>query len=236
MLFNKVIVSFVSIKVLTLVERNDNAYKNIMEKLKVTNEQLLKDSLASSLTYSEYLKHIEEELASSPETEEELAMHNYTKLNATRIKRLDATQQVPEEVQEKIQAISQELEWVVLTEGWCGDAAQLVPILNKLQELNSNISMKLLLRDSNLELMDRYLTNGGRSIPKLLVYDPKQDKVLGTWGPRPAGATKLMSDYKEAHGVIDDEVKKQLQQWYNKDKGNGTMQDILKLHESFKSL
>lgn len=203
-----------------------------MEEIKLTNEQVIQTVINSALTYSEYLEHVEEELTKPAETEEELAMQNYTKLNATRIKRLDNTQEIPEEVKQSIQAISKKLDWIVLTEAWCGDAAQLVPVLNKLQELNSNIDMKILLRDSNLELMDRYLTNGGRSIPKLLVYDPEAEKVVGTWGPRPTGATKLMADYKAAHGVIDDEVKKQLQQWYNKDKGNGAMQDILNLHES----
>ena len=207
-----------------------------MEKTKVTNEELIKNSLNSALTYSEYLEQIEKELAGTPSNEEERMIYDYTKLNATRLKRLNNTQRVPKEVADKIKAISDKVYWIVLTEGWCGDAAQSVPVLNKLQELNPNIEMKLLLRDSNLELMDRFLTNGGRSIPKLLVYDPKEEKVLGTWGPRPTEATKLIADYKEEHGVIDDEIKTQLQQWYNKDKGNGLMQDVLNLHQSLKSL
>lgn len=207
-----------------------------MGKTKVTNEELIKNSLNSALTYSEYLEQIEKELAGTPSNEEERMIYDYTKLNATRLKRLNNTQRVPKEVADKIKAISDKVYWIVLTEGWCGDAAQSVPVLNKLQELNPNIEMKLLLRDSNLELMDRFLTNGGRSIPKLLVYDPKEEKVLGTWGPRPTEATKLIADYKEEHGVIDDEIKTQLQQWYNKDKGNGLMQDVLNLHQSLKSL
>src|SRR5690625_5653194 len=83
--------------------------------------------------------------------------------------------------------------------------------------------MKLILRDENLELMDRYLTNGGRSIPKLIVYDPNAEEVLGTWGPRPTEATKLIEDYRAEHGVIDEKVREQLQVWYNKDKGNGVI-------------
>lgn len=207
-----------------------------MEKTIVTNETIIQDTLPSALTYSAYLAHIENELTQEPESEKEKMMQDYLMLNATRIKRLDRTQKIPQEVQNKIKAISRKLYWIVLTEGWCGDAAQSVPILNKLQELNPNIEMKLILRDQNLELMDCYLTNGGRSIPKLIVYDPTVEKVLGTWGPRPTEATKLMTDYKAAHGVIDDEVKLQLQQWYNKDKGNGLMVDIINLHEAITSL
>lgn len=207
-----------------------------MEKTIVTNETVIQDTLTSALSYEAYLEHIESELAKEPASEEEKMLLDYTKLNATRIKRLDRTQKVPQEVEDKIKAISHKLYWIVLTEGWCGDAAQSVPVLNKLQELNPNIEMKLILRDENLELMDLYLTNGGRSIPKLIIYDPEANKVLGTWGPRPTEATKLMADYKAEHGVIDDEVKLQLQQWYNKDKGNGLMQDILNLHEAITTL
>lgn len=207
-----------------------------MEKIKVTNETIIKDTLANALTYSEYLKGIEEVLEKEAVTEEEKMIQNYTKLNATRIKRLDRTQEIPEKAQDKIKTISQKIYWIVITEGWCGDAAHTVPVLNKLQELNPNIEMKIILRDENLELMDRYLTNGGRSIPKLIVYNPESEKVLGTWGPRPAGATKLMEDYRAEHGVIDDAIKEQLQVWYNKDKGNGVIEDVLNLHQSIVTL
>ena len=207
-----------------------------MEKTKVTNETVIKDTLANALTYAAYLEGIDGVLEKEAVTEEEKMIQDYTKLNAVRIKRLDRTQKVSEEAQNKIKAISQKVYWIVITEGWCGDAAHVVPVLNKLQELNSNIEMKIILRDENLELMDRYLTNGGRSIPKLIVYNPETENVLGTWGPRPAGATKLMEDYRAEHGVIDDEVKEQLQVWYNKDKGSGVIEDVLTLHQSIMSL
>lgn len=203
-----------------------------MEKTKITNETLIQNTLPSTLSYSKYLEHIEEELEKVYSTEEEKTMQEYTSLNATRMSRLDRTLRIPQEVEDKIAAISQKLYWIVITEGWCGDAAQSVPMLNKLQELNPYIELKIVLRDQNLTLMDRYLTNGGRSIPKLIIYDPKTERVLGTWGPRPAGATKLLEDYRAAHGVIDDDIKLQLQKWYNKDKGHGLMTDIVALHES----
>lgn len=207
-----------------------------MEKTKVTNETVIKETLANALTYAEYLEGIDEVLEKEAVTDEEKMIQDYTKLNAVRIKRLDRTQIVSQEAQDKIKAISQKVYWIVITEGWCGDAAHSVPVLNKLQELNPNIEMKLILRDENLELMDRYLTNGGRSIPKLIVYNPETEEVLGTWGPRPSGATKLMEDYRAEHGVIDDEIKEQLQVWYNKDKGNGVIEDVLNLNESITNL
>lgn len=207
-----------------------------MEKTEVTNVAVIQDTLANALTYAEYLEGIENELANEPTNEEEKMIYDYTKLNAARIKRLDRTQKISQEAQDIIKAISKNLYWIVITEGWCGDAAHTVPVLNKLQELNPNIEMKIILRDENLELMDRYLTNGGRSIPKLIVYNPETEEVLGTWGPRPTGATKLMEDYRAEHGVIDDVVKEQLQVWYNKDKGTGVINDIINLHKSVMSL
>ena len=77
--------------------------------------------------------------------------------------------------------------WFVLTEGWCKDAAQIVPVLHALAKLNSNIELKVLLRDDNLDLMDQYLTNGKRrSIPRLIAVDPDVMEELSSWGPSAA--------------------------------------------------
>ena len=70
-------------------------------------------------------------------------------------------------------------------------------------EVNSNINLQLVLRDENLELMDLFLTNGGRSIPKLIALD-KDLNILFTWGPRPQTATNMVLDYKTKHGSLDD--------------------------------
>src|SRR5699024_11493376 len=207
-----------------------------MEKTKVTDVSVIKETLTNALTYSEYLEGIEEVLKAEAKTDEEIMIQDYTKLNAARIKRLDRTQKISQEAQNKIKSISKNLYWIVITEGWCGDAAHSVPVLNKLSELNSNIEMKLVLRDENLELMDRYLTNGGRSIPKLIIYDPETEKVLGTWGPRPAAAAKLLLDYKAKHGVIDGPIKQELQLWYNKNKGQDLMEEIVELHQHIMNL
>src|SRR5699024_12574993 len=94
------------------------------------------------------------------------------------------------EVQKKIQAINKKLVWVVLTEGWSGDAAQSVPILNKLAELNPNIELNIVLRDTNIDLMVLFLTNGVRSLPKLLVWNT--EVVLYNYGSRQSDDTKLI--------------------------------------------
>lgn len=200
--------------------------------MSLSDLEVIENSMQNSLNYNQYIEHYKEQLELNPTNEEEEMMLHYTKLNATRMDRLDRTTKIPEEIASKIKAIDKNYQWIVLTEAWCGDAAQCLPVLNKLQELNENIEMKLLLRDSNLEVMDRYLTNGGRSIPKMVVIDKTKNEIVGTWGPRPKGATKLLEDYRAKHGVIDDPIKKDLQVWYNKDKGQGVMEDVLELHNS----
>jgi hypothetical protein len=101
-------------------------------------------------------------------------------------------------------------------------------LLSKMANENENVDLKLVLRDENLELMDEFLTNGGRSIPKLIALDEEKN-VLFTWGPRPSVATKMIADYKEANGVVDAKVKEDLQRWYNKDKGVNVQEDIISL-------
>jgi hypothetical protein len=142
------------------------------------------------------------------------------------MKRLDKTIKISEETRQKVQALKETQTWLVLTEGWCGDAAQNLPVLNKIAELNENIDMKFVLRDENLELMDLFLTNGGRSIPKLIALD-KNNNVLKTWGPRPSFANKMVTEYKAKNGNLDAQFKQDLQVWYNKDKGKSTQEDFI---------
>merc|ERR1711916_209266 len=124
--------------------------------------------------------------------------------------------------------LNQKQTWLVLTEGWCGDAAQNLPIIHKMAEASNQIDLKLVLRDEHLELMDMFLTNGGRAIPKLIALDENLE-VLFTWGARPSIATKMVADYKAAHGKLDDALKKDLQVWYNKNKGLNLQEDFVKL-------
>ena len=98
-------------------------------------------------------------------------------------------------------------------------------MLNKLTAENKNIDLKLILRDENLEVMDQFLTNGTRSIPILIVLDSETLEVLNSWGPRPTEVQKMVMDAKseaqsnqEESKEIWDEVKKNSQLWYAKDK------------------
>lgn len=72
---------------------------------------------------------------------------------------------------------------IIITEDWCGDAMLNTPILLHLAE-QTNMEVRMLLRDQNLELMDQYLTNGkSRSIPIFIFIDEAGNEVA-KWGPR----------------------------------------------------
>jgi hypothetical protein len=119
----------------------------------------------------------------------------------------------------------------VLSEGWCGDAAQIVPVIHKMADVTDKVELKIALRDDNDALMQHFLTNGGKAIPKLIVLDAETLEVVLDWGPRPHGAKQLILDYKAAHGVVDETAKIELQKWYLHDKGISIQNEIVEMHE-----
>jgi hypothetical protein len=93
---------------------------------------------------------------------------------------------------------------IVLTEDWCGDAMVNVPILLKLAEA-SNIDVRLLLRDQNLELMDQYLTNGtARSIP-IFVFIDENGEEKAKWGPRAPKVQDMVTELRSVLPPKEDE-------------------------------
>lgn len=203
-----------------------------MKKLQHTNLQnIIKDSLKKAISYQDYRALVKDlvvkESTTGNEKTEDLA--NYTMLNDRRMKRWDKTVKVDEAVKEKIAKTNINQTWLVLTESWCGDAAHIMPVINKVAELNNTIDFKVVLRDENLDLMNQFLTNGGQSIPKLILIDNATNEVVYTFGPRPSEATKLVLDYKAKHGKLTSEFKEDLQGWYNKDKGQNAISDLVSL-------
>ncbi|MGY0391527.1 thioredoxin family protein [Bizionia sp. KMM 8389] len=200
----------------------------------ISNTQIsdiIKTSLETSMSYPEYRELVKDLVATESATgaDQSAAMVNYTMLNDRRMKRWDKTIKVSDEALQRLANFKDQVTWVVLTESWCGDAAHVIPAMAKLAALNTNITLKLVLRDSNDALMSQFLTNGGKSIPKLVMVDSEIQEVLNTYGPRPVTATKMVADYKAAHGTLTPEFKEDLQGWYNKDKGQSAINDLLNL-------
>lgn len=197
----------------------------------ITTKTLIKGSLTQAYAYADYRKHVSALLADGMSTGhvQSEALTHYSSLNDTRMNRLDKTLTVPEELSEALKKLENNYQFVVLTEGWCGDAAQIVPVLNKMAQSTDKIDFKLVLRDDNAELMDAYLTNGARSIPKLIIVDANTQEPVASWGPRPAEGAAIIIENKAKFGVVTDEAKTELQKWYTKDKGLSTMKEVLGL-------
>lgn len=141
---------------------------------------------------------------------------HYTELNAKRMKRIEKTTVLTQALKEQISSIQEPMTWVLLSEAWCGDAAQIVPVLGKIAAESDLIDLKIMMRDEHLDIMDQYLTNGGRSIPKLICLD-QEDREIFVWGPRPASIQKVVNDTK-AEGITDHAILlERIQQAYNLD-------------------
>jgi hypothetical protein len=190
----------------------------------------IEEGLQKGVSYVSYRTLISDLLASGKSSGaiQSEALLNYSKLNDKRMKRLDKTSKLTQETVVALKSIDAPVTWLVLTEGWCGDAAQSLPVINKIASESTQITLKIILRDDHEELMNHFLTNGGKSIPKLIVLNAKNE-VLNTWGPRPSVATKMVKNYKEKHGQLDASFKQDLQIWYNKDKGVNIQENMLDL-------
>jgi len=157
------------------------------------------------------------------------ALLHYTELNEVRMHRLDKTIQVTDEDKQWLQSLKKDYLWLVISEGWCADAAQILPVINQMSLISNKIEFKIILRDDNDELMHLFLTNGTKSIPVLIVIDKQTYDVVGHFGPRPVGAKQLILNYKAQHGIVDEQAKINLQKWYLNDKGIGTQNEIMAL-------
>lgn len=160
------------------------------------------------------------------------SLTEYAKLNVVRMKRVDKTIQILTDLQKIIEAIDYEQTWVVITEGWCGDAAQSVPVFYALSKLNDKIHLQLVLRDENPELMNKYLTSGTRSIPKLIATKTENLEEIFNWGPRPQPLQKIFYEMR-ANNVPYMERAEHLHSWYSKDKTITIQQELLALFKVF---
>lgn len=198
---------------------------------KVILKELIKSSLIESFSYREYRSLVsdlaKDKKSTGPQQTE--ALSKYTQLNEARMRRWDKTLKIEESVRSKIEAIKKPIIFLVLTESWCGDAAPSLPVLNKIAEVSSSIELRILLRDENLELMSYFMTNNALSIPKLILWDTTLEEVITSWGPRPVKATELVTDFKKAYGQLTPDLIESLQSWYNKDKGESIVKEVVDL-------
>lgn len=188
-------------------------------------------ALFNSHSYLEYRKLVSDLLLVNKSTGSIQSddLTHYSMLNETRMNRLDKTMKITDENSLKLKALERDYIWLVISEGWCGDAAQLLPIVNKMALDSGKIDLRIVLRDENDELMNLFLTNNSKSIPIVIIVDKETGNLLGHWGPRPKGAVELIQNYKKEFGVIDETAKNNLQLWYLHDKGIATQNELTNL-------
>ena len=184
--------------------------------------------IKKALDYQSYKDLIERLLkegkSTGPNQSQELLQ--YSELNVHRMNRVEKTTVLIEDLSATIDLIEQPQIWLILAEGWCGDAAQTIPIFHLIEKQFPKIKIKLLLRDENVELMDHFLTDGSRSIPKVLMLDASSLNLLAQWGPRPSEAIALINNLKAAK-VDMMEIKEKLHAWYAKNKGVAVQSEII---------
>lgn len=187
----------------------------------------MKEYIEKSMTYAEYIKLIDDLLLDGKTTGpvQSDAMFNYGKLNRQRMHRLEKTVVLNDSLREKVQNIKRKMIWLVITEGWCGDAAQNIPVIEKIADASDLVETRYVLRDENLELMDRFLTNNARSIPKLIALDAATLETLGTWGPRPQESMDLFIEMRD-RGLEKPLIMENLQRWYIADKNQSVQAEF----------
>lgn len=192
---------------------------------------IIQNALEKSLSYTEYRELASQLLKEGKVTGNTQSedMAHYAELNQARMNRLDKTTVITAPVATALKALKKESLWLVISESWCGDAAQIVPVIHKMASVSDKINLRIVLRDDNDSLMNLFLTNGTKSIPKLIILDAETLELIADFGPRPSGAKQLVATYKQENGVFDEVGKTELQKWYLQDKGISIQEEIVAL-------
>ncbi len=203
----------------------EKGMNEVMDELK----ELVESNFNEAMSYQEFRDvidklHLEGRVTGHTQSDELL---EYSKLNDHRMNRWDKHFKVSHEVAEAVKSVRETKHWLIITEGWCGDSAQIVPAIEKIAALNDKIQTHYLLRDDHPDIMDHFLTNGGRSIPVIVCLD-QSGSVLWKWGPRPAEAQELVNEAKRT-GMEAHEMKEKLHLWYARNNQKNLQQEFIEL-------
>lgn len=197
------------------------------------NNMNYNEILKTSLSYTNYRTHVNEliDLGKTTGDNQTEQLLEFTKLNVQRMNRLDKTIIIPEEKLIEIKTNTLQFIWLLIGDAWCGDCAQILPVINKIAETSENtIDLKIISRDAFPELIEQHLTNGGKAVPKLLVIEKDTSNVVITWGPRPKTAQSIMLNWKANQNTITwEDYEKELHLWYTKNKGLEIIDELTQL-------
>ncbi len=182
----------------------------------------LRKYLEKGVGYEAYIERVEKEV------EVNAPLSDYSELNLKRMQRVAKTFKLSENQIIDLLSIPNNFNVIIISEGWCGDASQSVPVFNKIFEV-MDIEPQYAFRNENQELMQEYLTNGAEAIPILIALDLEGNELFH-YGPRPQKGMEMLAAYKaNPEKISKDDFYKNLQQFYNKDKGQSIYNELLAL-------
>jgi hypothetical protein len=148
--------------------------------------------------------------------------------------RIDKTTIINDELITGLKKHGRKLIWMMIAEAWCGDVSMNLPVIAKIAGFSEDIDFRIILRDENPDVMNAYLTNGGKAIPILVCFDAKTLEELGRWGPRPAPVQKLIKELVANPDVPKAERTKRSMLWYAEDKTKTIQKEFLELIKIWK--
>lgn len=182
-------------------------------------ENFIESGYKNAMNYEQFRKLINDLLAQGLVTgaQQTPDLVPYTEMNNQRMNRIEKYYQVSEDLKESLSNLKNNYTFLTITEGWCGDSAQIVPVVEKIAAASPHVRSLYILRDENLPITDMFLTNGGRSIPIIICIDDATGKVVWKYGPRPAAAQQLVMQAK-ADGISHEEMSEKVHLWYGRNR------------------
>ena len=148
---------------------------------------------------------------------------NYSRKNVDRMKEIYEATEIPADLAEEIKALDTDIRLLVIGADWCGDVVANAPSISKLADLNPKIQLRVVDRDRHEDLMNHFLTNGSKSIPKVILCTANMRKHK-EWGPRPAECQAIMMEHKGKKPK--EEIVPLIRDWYVNDKHQSVLKEI----------
>ena len=199
-----------------------------------------REALENALSYQGFKDRVKELYDQGRPTSGEDAdapLLEFTQLNLNRMERNEKSNKLDADLQRFLAAFPRPMYWLVLAEGWCGDVAESLPVIHKVASEQEHITLGVIFRDQNPEIMDQYLTNGGRSIPKLIILDAENLQELANWGPRPQELQRWVDEKQKERDHFEtkmdwvNSIHEGMHKWYGKDRGQSVQQELHQLLE-----
>ena len=210
-------------------------FPQIVQKMEFLSHPVTQKVLDHAFSYPQFVEFTAQLVLENRTTgaNQSEAYLEYTRMCLQRMRRWDKTAKVSHQMESLVRSISEAQVWLIITEAWCGDGSQSIPFLAKLADLNPLIDLKIIMRDENPEIMDAYLTNGARSIPKLVAFTKDLKVELFTWGPKPEYLIKRHKEYKhDAQGKPYKEFLEEIHLWYARNKNQDLEAELFPLIQS----